>query len=57
VVALQFDDINWRAGEIIVRGKRLFHDRRPLPPDVGEALTSYLRRDRPACPARRVSFA
>ncbi|PYV42198.1 MAG: integrase [Acidobacteria bacterium] len=54
VVALQLDDINWRAGEIIVRGKGLFHDRMPLPPDVGEALTFYLRRDRPACPTRRV---
>jgi integrase/recombinase XerD len=54
VVALQLDDIHWRAGEIIVRGKGLFHDRMPLPPDVGEALTFYLRRDRPACPTRRV---
>jgi site-specific recombinase XerD len=54
VVALQLDDINWRAGEIIVRGKGLFHDRMPLPADVGEALTSYLRRDRPVCPTRRV---
>lgn len=54
VVALQLDDINWRAGEIIVRGKGLFHDRMPLPADVGDALTSYLRRDRPVCPTRRV---
>jgi site-specific recombinase XerD len=54
VVALQLDDINWRAGEIIVRGKGLFHDRMPLPPDVGEALASYLRTDRPACQTRRL---
>jgi site-specific recombinase XerD len=54
VVALQLDDINWRAGEILVRGKGLRHDRMPLPPDVGEALTSYLRRDRPRCQTRRV---
>jgi integrase/recombinase XerD len=54
VVALQFDDINWRAGEIVVRGKGSFHDRMPLPPDVGQALTSYLRHDRPACLTRRV---
>jgi len=54
VVALKLDDIDWRAGEIIVRGKGLFHDRMPLPPDVGEALTSYLRLDRPACQTRRV---
>jgi integrase/recombinase XerD len=54
VVALQLDDINWRAGEIMVRGKGLLHDRMPLPADVGEALTSYLRRDRPVCATRRV---
>lgn len=54
VVALQVDDIDWRAGEVIIRGKGLFHDRMPLPPDVGEALTSYLRRDRPSCQTRRV---
>jgi site-specific recombinase XerD len=54
VVALQLEDINWRAGEIIVRGKGLFHDRMPLPPEVGQALASYLRRDRPRCRSRRV---
>jgi site-specific recombinase XerD len=54
VVALQVGDIDWRAGEIIIRGKGLFHDRLPLPPDVGEALTCYLRRGRPACQTRRV---
>lgn len=54
VVALQLEDIDWRAGEIIVRGKGLLHDRMPLPPDVGKALTTYLRHDRPACQTRRV---
>ncbi len=54
VVALQLDDLDWRAGELIVRGKGLFHDRMPLPCDVGEALTSYLRRDRPHSRTRRV---
>jgi site-specific recombinase XerD len=54
VVALQLEDINWRAGEILVRGKGLLHDRMPLPPDVGRALTSYLRQDRPRCLTRRV---
>jgi integrase/recombinase XerD len=54
VVALQLDDLNWRAGEILVRGKGLFHDRMPLPSEVGKALASYLRRDRPACQTRRV---
>jgi integrase/recombinase XerD len=54
VVALQLDDLNWRAGEILVRGKGLFHDRMPLPSDVGRALAVYLRRDRPPCRTRRV---
>ena len=54
VVALQLEDINWRAGEILIRGKGLLHDRMPLPADVGKALASYLRRDRPACQTRRV---
>src|SRR6266576_1346779 len=54
VVALQFEDINWRAGEILVRGKGLLHDRMPLPADVGEALAAYLHRSRPACQTRRV---
>ena len=54
VVALELDDIKWRASEIIVRGKGLFHDRMPLPADVGKALASYLRRDRPVCQTRRV---
>ena len=54
VVALQFEDINWRAGEILVRGKGMRHERLPLPADVGEALASYLRQDRPPCQTRRV---
>jgi site-specific recombinase XerD len=54
VVALQLEDVNWRAGDIMVRGKGLYHDRMPLPPDVGQALASYLRRDRPPCRTRRV---
>ncbi len=54
VVGLQLEDINWRAGEILVRGKGLLHDRMPLPPDVGQAVASYLRRGRPACRIRRV---
>src|SRR5579864_3178875 len=54
VVALQLEDINWRAGEILVRGKGLLHDRMALPADVGEALACYLRRDRPHCQTRRL---
>lgn len=46
VVAMQLDDIDWRSGEIIVRGKGGRHDRLPLPHDVGEALAEYIRKDR-----------
>jgi integrase/recombinase XerD len=46
VIAMQLDDIDWRSGEIIVRGKGNRHDRVPLPPDVGEALADYIRSDR-----------
>ena len=46
VAAMQLDDIDWRSGELIVRGKGDRHDRVPLPPDVGEALADYIRLDR-----------
>jgi site-specific recombinase XerD len=54
VVALELDDIDWRAGEIVVRGKGQQHDRMPLLQEVGEALATYLRRDRPCASTRRV---
>jgi len=54
VVVLELDDIDWRAAELTVRGKGLFHDRLPLPQDVGEALASYLLNDRPTCSTRRL---
>lgn len=53
VVALELDDIDWRAGEVMVRGKGSFHDRMPLLADVGAAIADYLR-DRPRCSTRRV---
>lgn len=43
VAAMQLQDVDWRAGEILVRGKGGRHDRLPLPADVGEALASYLK--------------
>jgi site-specific recombinase XerD len=55
IVALELDDIQWRAGEMTVRSsKRLPQDRLPLPRDVGEALATYICRDRPRHPTRRV---
>lgn len=52
--ALRLEDIDWRAGEIVVRGKGNREDRLPLPADVGEAITDWLRRGRPACGERAV---
>ena len=42
IVRLTLDDIDWRAGEIAVRGKGQRADRLPLPADVGQALATYL---------------
>jgi len=42
VARLELGDIDWRAGEIVVRGKARRLDRLPLPWDVGEALGAYL---------------
>jgi site-specific recombinase XerD len=44
VAALQLDDVDWRAGSMLVRGKGDRHERLPLPADLGEALVLYLRR-------------
>jgi integrase/recombinase XerD len=55
IIALELDDIRWRAGEILVRSsKRLPQDRLPLVAEVGDALATYLRRDRPSHTTRRV---
>jgi integrase/recombinase XerD len=54
VVDLRLDDIDWRMGELVVRGKGNRQDRLPLPVDVGEAIASYLRRGRPASDRREL---
>ena len=54
VAALELGDINWRAAEILVRGKGRLHDRLPLPADVGAALALHLREDRAGAASRRV---
>lgn len=52
IIAIQLDDIDWRAGELMVRGKGQQHDRLPIPPDVGEAISEYLREDRTSATTR-----
>jgi integrase/recombinase XerD len=46
VIAMQLEDIDWRSGQIIVRGKGQRHDCVPLPHEVGQALADYIRQDR-----------
>jgi len=54
VARLELDDIDWRAGEITVRGKARRRDRMPLPVDAGQALADYLQHGRPASVHRQV---
>ncbi len=54
VARLELADVDWRAGELVVRGKARRQDRLPLPADVGEALAAYLARSRTPAGARRL---
>lgn len=54
VVLLELDDIRWRSGEIIIRGKGRVTEPLPLLAEVGEALARYLREDRREDKSRRV---
>lgn len=56
VARLGLDDIDWRRGEIAVRGKGDRVERLPLPADVGAAITAYLRRGRPTTADGRSVF-
>jgi site-specific recombinase XerD len=40
---LRLDDLDWRAGRIIVDGKAHRREQLPLPGDVGEAIVEHLR--------------
>jgi len=51
VASIGLDDIDWRTGLLLVRGKGSRHDMLPLAVDVGEAIVSYLRY-RPRCECR-----
>jgi site-specific recombinase XerD len=54
VVHLTLEDINWRTGTLLIRGKGARVDRLPLTHDIGTALAAYLRKGRPDCDSRRV---
>ena len=49
VADLELGDVDWRGGEVAVRGKGNRIDRLPLPVEVGEALAAYLIAGRPRC--------
>jgi integrase/recombinase XerD len=44
IVHLELDDLRWRAGEIVIRGKGPQRDHVPLVADVGAAIARYLQR-------------
>jgi site-specific recombinase XerD len=45
-IAIRLDDIDWRNGTILIRGKGKRHDRMPLPDDVGKAIVDYIKNGR-----------
>lgn len=56
VAGLGLDDIDWRRGELTIRGKGNRAERLPLPADVGAAIVAHLRRGRPATADGRSVF-
>ena len=52
VAGLQLSSVDWRGGEIVIRGKGHSVDRLPLPVDVGQALVAYLTKGRPRVACR-----
>jgi site-specific recombinase XerD len=54
-VALCLEDIDWRAGTVIIRKTKQRRERLlPLPPSAAKAILAYLRTGRPASLSRRV---
>lgn len=56
LAALRLDDIQWRAGTIVIRGKGHQVEPLPWPADVGQAVVTYLRRGRSTTAADRTVF-
>ena len=54
IVAMTLEDIDWKAGHLIVRGKGGQRAQMPLPAEVGRAVAVYLRKGRPSCASRRL---
>lgn len=49
VAALRLEDVDWRGGQMVIRGKGARLERLPLPAEVGAALVAYRTRARPTC--------
>src|SRR5665648_526060 len=54
IARLELGDVDWRAGELMVRGKGRRQDRLPLPAEVGEAVVAYLSCGRSPAGARQL---
>jgi site-specific recombinase XerD len=54
VARLELADVDWRAGELVVRGKARRQDRLPLPAEAGEAMAAYLAQGRTPAGTRRL---
>lgn len=52
LVALRLDDVDWRSGQLTIRGKGNRREQLPLPADVGTAMSDYLRHGRPTTDSR-----
>lgn len=52
VAALTLDDIDWKDGNLRLRGKGGREAKLPLPVEIGEAISGYLRNGRPRCASR-----
>jgi integrase/recombinase XerD len=46
VTALQLEDIDWRKGEILIRGKGGYLDKAPLLQEIGQAIADYIQQER-----------
>jgi integrase/recombinase XerD len=54
VASLELDDIDWKAGQLSVRGKTGQRSELPLTAEVGKVIAAYLRGGRPQSTSRRV---
>lgn len=54
LAAVTLEDLDWRAGEVAIRGKAGRAERLPLPADVGAAIAGYLSRGRPVSSHREL---